>query len=144
MAVAECMHRHSGRTISCGRVLSDLPCGLPTAEAWLPCGLSKQTSRVVTLEKYPDELKARAVRLYQDSDPKPTVRKLAQQLSVYHEALRNWIRQADAGRRPEPADVDLAEENERLRKQVAELERANDILRSVSAYFASELDQTPR
>ncbi|QIS05578.1 transposase [Nocardia brasiliensis] len=46
--------------------------------------------------KYPDELKARAVRLYRESDPKPTVRKLAAQLRVHHEALRNWIRQAEA------------------------------------------------
>jgi transposase len=99
---------------------------------------------VAAPKKYPDELKARAVRLYQDSDPKPTVRKLAQQLGVHHEALRNWIRQADAGQRPEPVDVDLVEENKRLRKQVAELERVNDILRSASAYFASELDQTRR
>ncbi|MFX0578882.1 transposase [Nocardia nepalensis] len=45
-------------------------------------------------QKYPDELKARAVRLYRESDPKPTIRKLAQQLGVHHEALRHWIRQA--------------------------------------------------
>lgn len=95
-------------------------------------------------KKYPDELKARAVRLYLESDPKPTIRKLAQQLGVHHEALRNWIRQADTGQRPEPADTDLAEENKRLRKQVAELGRVNDILRSASAYFASELGQTRR
>jgi transposase len=79
-----------------------------------------------------------------ESDPKPTIRKLAQQLGVHHEALRNWIRQADTGQRPEPADVDLAEENKRRRKQVAELERVNDILRSASAHFASELGQTGR
>ncbi|WP_327150289.1 transposase [Nocardia sp. NBC_01329] len=96
-------------------------------------------------KKYPDELKARAVRLYLESDPKPTIRKLAQQLGVHHEALRNWIRQADtSGQRSEPASTDLAEENKRLRKQVAELERVNDILRSASAYFASELGQTRR
>ncbi|MFE5478054.1 transposase [Nocardia sp. NPDC056541] len=44
-------------------------------------------------KKYPDELKARAVRLYRESDPKPTIRKLATQLGVHHEALRLWIRQ---------------------------------------------------
>jgi transposase len=82
--------------------------------------------------------------LYLESDPKPTIRKLAQQLGVHQEALRNWIRQADTGQRPEPASADLAEENKRLRKQVAELERVNDILRSASAYFASELGQTRR
>ncbi|MFI2558491.1 transposase [Nocardia farcinica] len=46
--------------------------------------------------KYPDELKARAVRLYRESDPKSTIRKLAAQLGVHHEALRLWIRQAEA------------------------------------------------
>ncbi|WP_203988826.1 transposase [Virgisporangium aurantiacum] len=42
-------------------------------------------------KKYPDELKARAVRLYRESDPKPTIRKLAEQLGVHPEALRNRV-----------------------------------------------------
>jgi transposase len=56
---------------------------------------------VVAHKKYPDELRARAVRLYRESDPKPVIRQLAAQLGVHHEALRNWIRQdqADAGER---------------------------------------------
>ncbi|MBF6303096.1 transposase [Nocardia amamiensis] len=96
--------------------------------------------------KYPDELRARAVRLYRESDPKPTIRKLAEQLGVHHEALRNWIRQAeaDAGERADRPTTDMAEENKQLRKKVAELERVNAVLRSASAYFASELDQTRR
>ncbi|WP_146108124.1 transposase [Actinokineospora auranticolor] len=40
-------------------------------------------------KKYPDELRARAVRLYRESDPKPVVRRLAEQLGVRLEALRN-------------------------------------------------------
>nr|WP_281181782.1 transposase [Nocardia vaccinii] len=96
--------------------------------------------------KYPDELKARAVRLYRDSDPKPTIRKLAQQLGVHHEALRNWIRQAeaDAGERSDRPTTDMIEENKQLCKRVAELERVNAVLRDASAYFASELGQTRR
>jgi len=39
----------------------------------------------------PDELRARAVRLYRWSDPKPVIRQLAAQLGVHHEALRNWV-----------------------------------------------------
>jgi transposase-like protein len=68
---------------------------------------------VAAPKKYPDELKARALRLYQDSDPKPTVRKLAAQLGVHHEALWNWIRQteADAGERADRPTTDMAEEN---------------------------------
>ncbi|WP_280334844.1 transposase, partial [Nocardia wallacei] len=97
-------------------------------------------------KKYPDELRARAVRLYRDADPKPTIRKLAAQLGVHHEALRNWIRQAeaDAGERSDRPTTDMAEENKQLRKRVAELERVNAVLRDASAYFASELGQTRR
>ncbi|BCK53188.1 transposase [Nocardia wallacei] len=97
-------------------------------------------------KKYPDELRARAVRLYRDADPKPTIRKLAAQLGVHHEALRNWIRQAeaDAGERSDRPTTDMAEENKQLRKRVAELERVNAVLRDASAYFASEPGQTRR
>ncbi|GAA0924564.1 transposase [Virgisporangium aurantiacum] len=95
-------------------------------------------------KKYPDELKARAVRLYRESDPKPTIRKLAEQLGVHHEALRNWIRQdqADRGERDGQPTTEMVEENRRLRKEVAELRRVNEILRAASSYFASELCAT--
>ncbi|MGV9681047.1 transposase [Nocardia sp. NPDC003482] len=93
-------------------------------------------------KKYPDELSARAVRLYRDADPKPAIRKLG----VHHEALRNWIRQAeaDSGERHDRPATDMVEENKQLRKRVAELERVNAVLRDASAYFASELGQTRR
>ena len=70
-------------------------------------------------KKYPDELRARAVRLYRESDPKPTIRRLAEQLNVHHEALRNWIRQAeaDAGERHDRPTTEMAEENRRLAKR---------------------------
>ncbi|MFI5897863.1 transposase [Actinoplanes sp. NPDC051513] len=72
-------------------------------------------------KKYPDDLRARAVRLYRESDPKPTIRRLAEQLNVHHEALRNWIRQAeaDAGERHDRPTTEMAEENRRLRAAVA-------------------------
>ncbi len=97
-------------------------------------------------KKYADELRQRAVRLYRESDPKPVIRRLAEQLGVHHEALRNWIRQAeaDAGERTDRPSSDMVEENRRLRKEVAELRRANEILKAASAYFAAELDPTRR
>jgi transposase len=107
---------------------------------------TREESFVAAPKKYPDELRTRAVRLYRESDPKPTIRKLAEQLGVHHEALRNWIRQAeaDAGEREDRPSTDMVAENRQLRKKVAELERVNVVLRSASAYFASELDQTRR
>ena len=97
-------------------------------------------------KKYPDELRARAVRLYRESDPKPTIRRLAEQLNVHHEALRNWIRQAeaDAGERHDRPTTEMAEENRRLREEVAELRRVNEIVRAASSYFASERGPTRR
>lgn len=96
--------------------------------------------------KYPDELRVRAVRLWRESDPKPVIKRLGEQLGVHPEALRNWIRQdqADRGERDDRPTTDMVEENRRLRREVAELRRINEILRAASSYFASELDSTRR
>jgi transposase len=97
-------------------------------------------------KKYPDDLRARAVRLYRDSDPKPSFRRLAQQLGVHHEALRHWIRQdeADRGERDDRPTTDMLEENRRLREENLELRRVNEILKAASAYFAAEHDRPRR
>jgi transposase len=57
------------------------------------------------------------------------------------ETLRKWVRLAevDAGKRPGVPSAD-AEEIKRLKRKVAELERANEILKAASSYFARELD----
>ena len=97
-------------------------------------------------KKYPTELRERAVRLYFESDPRPVVRRLAEQLGVHHEALRTWIRQAqaDRGERTDQPSTTELEELRRLRRENAELRRANEILKAASAYFAAELDPTRR
>ncbi|MFB7919403.1 transposase [Streptomyces sp. NPDC056061] len=46
--------------------------------------------------KYQLELRERAVRMYRTAEPKPVIRRRAEELGVHHEALRNWIRQAEA------------------------------------------------
>jgi len=101
---------------------------------------------VAAPKKYPDDLRRRAVRLYRESDPKPVIKRLAEQLNVHPEALRNWIRQAeaDAGERHDRPSSDMLEENRRLVRENAELRRANEILKAASAYFAAELDPTRR
>jgi transposase len=101
---------------------------------------------VAAPKKYPDELRERAVRLYRESEPKPVIRRLAEQLGVHHEALRNWIRQdeADRGERDDRPTTAEAEELRRLRRENAELRRANEILKAASAFFAQEMDSTRR
>lgn len=96
--------------------------------------------------RYPDELRERAVRLYRESEPKPAIRRLAQQLNVHPEALRSWIRQdeADRGTRHDRPTTEMLEENRRLKRENAELRRANEILKAASAYFAAEIGPTRR
>jgi transposase len=57
------------------------------------------------------------------------------------ETLRTWVRQSeiDSGRRP-GVSSDESSELKWLRRENAELRRANEILKAASAYFARELD----
>lgn len=61
------------------------------------------------------------------------------------ETVRNWVRreQVDSGERAGVTSEESAE-LKRLRREVAELKRANAILRSASAFFAAELDRPQR
>lgn len=74
------------------------------------------------------------------------IRRLAEQLNVHPEALRSWIRQAQAdhGERDDRLSTAMLEENRRLARQNAELRRVNEVLRAASAYFAAEIDPTRR
>jgi transposase len=94
--------------------------------------------------KYSDELRERAVRLVFESG-RP-VAHVAQDLGIDKEALRQWVRQAEAdqGRRPELLTAGERVELKRLRKENADLKRANAILKDASVYFATELDPTRR
>jgi len=96
--------------------------------------------------KYPDELRERAVRLYFESGARP-IAQVARDLGIHREALRQWVRQAEADATPRASRVlprDVQEELTRLRKENAELRRANAILKDASVYFAQELDPTRR
>lgn len=109
----------------------------------LSCG--KEMLRVMAApRKYPDELRERAVRLVFESG-RP-IAHVARDLGIHKEALRHWVRQveADSGRRRDLLTTDEREELKRLRKEVAELRRANAILKDASVYFAQEFDPTRR
>jgi transposase len=73
------------------------------------------------------------------------IRRPVGQLGVHHDALRNWIRQAEAdrgGRDDRPATAETKELS-RLRNENAELCRANEISRR-RALFAQELTRPGR
>ena len=95
--------------------------------------------------KYPVELRERAVRMVFESG-RP-IAHVARDLGIHREALRQWVRQAEADATPRASRVlprDVQEELDRLRKENAELRRANAILKDASVYFAQELDPTRR
>jgi transposase len=96
--------------------------------------------------KYPIELRERALRLWRSEQPRRPIAHVARELGLNPETLRTWIRQeeADRGERGDRPTTGELEELRRLRKEIAELRRANEILRAASAYFASELDPTRR
>ena len=66
----------------------------------------------------------------------------ASRLIVGAETLRKWTRRSeiDAGVRPGVSTADQAEIR-RLKKEVTEFRRANEILRTASAFFAAKLDR---
>ena len=101
--------------------------------------------------QYPRELRERAVRMVMEATPQHTsqtaaIAAVAQKLGIgTSETLRLWVRRAevDAGARPGATSEEQAE-IKRLKREVAELRRANEILKSASAFFAAELDRPSR
>ena len=94
--------------------------------------------------KYPVELRERAVRHVFES--KRPIARVADDLGIHKEALRLWVRQAeaDAGQRRDLLTSDERAELKRLRDENFELRRANAILKDASVFFAKELDPTRR
>jgi transposase len=97
---------------------------------------------------YPLELRERAVRMVAEVRPGyetefAAIKAVAAKLGIGSaESLRKWVRQAeiDAGVRPGTSS-DESVELKRLRRENAELKRANEILKAASAFFAAELDR---
>jgi transposase len=95
-------------------------------------------------KKYSDELRERAVRLVFESG-RP-VAHVARDLGIHKEALRLWVRQAeaDAGTRNDRLTTEERERLRALERENRELKKANEILKAASVFFAKELDGTPR
>ena len=99
--------------------------------------------------RYPQELRERAVRMVFEHQGEhdsqwAAICSIANKFGVSHETLRKWVRKAevdDGLRLGLPSD-----ERDRLKaleRETRELRRANEILKSASAFFAAELDRRP-
>lgn len=100
--------------------------------------------------KYPDELRQRAVKMVievrrETGERHGAVTRVAKELGIGTESLRNWVNQADvdAGRRGGTSSEDARRIAE-LERENRELRRANDILKAASVFFATELDGRPK
>ncbi len=92
--------------------------------------------------RYPPEMRERTVRMVHEAIAESgervgAVTRVAKQLGIGSESLRNWVKQAeiDSGKRP---GVTTAEQQRiaELERENRELRRANEILKAASAFFA--------
>ncbi len=101
-----------------------------------------------TTKRYSPEVRERAVRMVfeHQSDHNSqwaTMASIAPKIGCTPETLRKWVRQVerDQGRR-EGMTTDDRERLKGLEREVKELRRANEILKTASAFFAqAELDR---
>lgn len=98
--------------------------------------------------QYSTEFRQRALRLLEttmeasDVSEFEAIKSVAGKLGISEESLRRWRRKAqvDAGDRPGTTSQEHAEIR-RLKREVTELRRANEVLKAASAFFAAELDR---
>ena len=97
--------------------------------------------------QFPPELRQRALRMLEESLPEheteyAAIRHVGSRLGSGPETLRKWRRSAevDSGARP-GVSTEEQSEMKRLKRENAELRRANEILRKAAACFAAELDR---
>lgn len=104
-------------------------------------------------KKYDAETQDRAVRMYRDrlderGGSKVAARRhVGELLDIAPATLRNWIEREEARQAPGTPSVppDVSDEVARLRREVYELRRANEILKTASAFFAAaEVDRRLR
>ena len=98
--------------------------------------------------QYPPEFRQRALRFLDtmmeasEVSEFEAIKSVAGKLNISEESVRRWRRKAqiDAGERPSVTSSEHAEIR-KLKRENAELQRANEILKSASAFFAAELDR---
>lgn len=101
--------------------------------------------------RYTKEFREKALRLLEESranhsSETKAVASVASSLGIAPETLRRWRNKADRAVMAQSARgaEETGAELKRLRAEVAELRKANEILTTASAFFAARLDPTRR
>jgi transposase len=103
-----------------------------------------------TSRRYAPEVRERAVRLvfehrHEHESQWAAIVSVAAKIGCTPETLRSWVRRSEVDDRLRPGITSA--ERERLReleRENRELRRANEILKSASLFFATELDGRAR
>ena len=92
--------------------------------------------RTVMAKVHNDEFKREAVRIALTSgQPR---RQVASDLGVGFSTLAKWIQKSRPGDLPPASDIDLAKENERLRKENRLLTEERELLKKATMFFAAQ------
>ena len=97
--------------------------------------------------RYPAELRERAIRLVfetaaEQGERHGAVTKVAGQLGIGTESLRKWVLQAEIDRGQRGGlTTDERERMKAMEREIRELRRANEILKSAAVFFGAELDR---
>ncbi len=101
-----------------------------------------------TTKRYSPEVRERAVRLFEQaltehSSRWAATKPVADKIGCTTESLRRWVKQAemDQGKR-DGLTTDEPQQMKDLQREIKELRRANEILKTASTFFAqAELDR---
>ena len=98
----------------------------------------------VSKAPYAPEFKTEAVKLYQQSGR--NLQKIASDLGVSTNSLREWVRRAESNNSPNGDRVGLSqderEELRRLQRENHILREEREILKKAAAFFAKETDRS--
>ena len=92
-------------------------------------------------QHYESEFKKKIVRLHLEDGR--SIKSLAAEYRVSHASISNWTKQfrEECQTNDEAkVDYDFMKENLKLKKQLAELQKENDFLKTAAAFFVKEID----